>query len=100
MLDRAPDGPVFIGLCFLVRAIDAIGFSAAMTASFSLLAKAFPNNIATALVSMKPLAVRITYVTLNIATTNAVVSIRVVIYLFCKVIVYVNSIRHEGLDPP
>ncbi|XP_044280332.1 MFS-type transporter SLC18B1 isoform X2 [Varanus komodoensis] len=49
MLDRAPNGPVFIGLCFLVRAVDAIGFAAAMTASFSILAKAFPNNIATVL---------------------------------------------------
>ncbi|XP_054836797.1 MFS-type transporter SLC18B1 isoform X2 [Eublepharis macularius] len=53
MLDRAPDGPVFIGLCFLVRAIDAVGFSAAMTASFSILAKAFPNNIATVLGSLE-----------------------------------------------
>ncbi|CAM2111747.1 unnamed protein product [Caretta caretta] len=47
LLDRAPDGPVFIGLCFLVRAMDAMGFAAAVTASFSILAKAFPNNIAT-----------------------------------------------------
>ncbi|XP_073191306.1 MFS-type transporter SLC18B1-like [Lepidochelys kempii] len=47
LLDRAPDGPVFIGLCFLVRAMDAMGFATAVTASFSILAKAFPNNIAT-----------------------------------------------------
>ncbi|XP_060095518.1 MFS-type transporter SLC18B1 isoform X2 [Heteronotia binoei] len=53
MLDRAPDGPVFIGLCFLVRTFDAIGFSAAMTASFSILAKTFPNNIATVLGSLE-----------------------------------------------
>ncbi|XP_066470820.1 MFS-type transporter SLC18B1 isoform X2 [Tiliqua scincoides] len=53
MLDRAPDGPVFIGLCFLVRAVDAIGFAASMTASFSILAKAFPNNIATVLGSLE-----------------------------------------------
>ncbi|KAM8945541.1 MFS-type transporter SLC18B1 [Pelodytes ibericus] len=49
LLDKAPDGPVFIGLCFLVRSVDAIGFGASMTASFSILAKAFPNNIATAM---------------------------------------------------
>ncbi|XP_015266809.1 PREDICTED: MFS-type transporter SLC18B1 isoform X1 [Gekko japonicus] len=53
LLDRAPDGPVFIGLCFLVRGMDAVGFSAAMTASFSILAKAFPNNIATVLGSLE-----------------------------------------------
>ncbi|XP_076189746.1 MFS-type transporter SLC18B1 isoform X2 [Aptenodytes patagonicus] len=49
MLDKVPSGPTFIGLCFLVRAVDAVGFAAAMTASFSILAKAFPNNIATVL---------------------------------------------------
>ncbi|KAJ7341945.1 hypothetical protein JRQ81_008003, partial [Phrynocephalus forsythii] len=53
MLDKAPDGPIFIGLCFLMRAVDAIGFSAAITASFSILAKAFPNNIATVLGSLE-----------------------------------------------
>ncbi|NP_001015938.1 MFS-type transporter SLC18B1 [Xenopus tropicalis] len=49
MLDKTPDGPIFIALCFVVRSVDAIGFGAAMTASFSILAKAFPNNIATAM---------------------------------------------------
>lgn len=53
MLDKVPSGPMFIGFCFLVRAMDAISFAAAMTASFSILAKAFPNNIATVLVSTK-----------------------------------------------
>lgn len=53
MLDKVPSGSMFIGLCFLVRAMDAVGFAAAMTASFSILAKAFPNNIATVLVSAK-----------------------------------------------
>ncbi|XP_044867072.1 MFS-type transporter SLC18B1-like isoform X6 [Mauremys mutica] len=53
MLDRAPDGPIFIGLCFLVRAMDATGFAAAATASFSILAKAFPNNIATVMGSLE-----------------------------------------------
>ncbi|XP_075270156.1 MFS-type transporter SLC18B1 isoform X2 [Opisthocomus hoazin] len=53
MLDKVPSGPMFIGLCFLVRAMDAAGFAAAMTASFSILAKAFPNNIATVLGSLE-----------------------------------------------
>ncbi|XP_010216080.1 PREDICTED: MFS-type transporter SLC18B1 isoform X3 [Tinamus guttatus] len=53
MLDKVPSGPLFIALCFLVRAMDAIGFAAAMTASFSILAKAFPSNIATVMGSLE-----------------------------------------------
>ncbi|XP_075453460.1 MFS-type transporter SLC18B1 isoform X3 [Ascaphus truei] len=49
LLDKAPDGTIFIFLCFIVRSVDAIGFGASMTASFSILAKTFPNNIATAM---------------------------------------------------
>ncbi|KAG8582734.1 hypothetical protein GDO81_008184 [Engystomops pustulosus] len=49
LLDKAPDGTVFIVMCFLVRSVDAVGFGASITASFSILAKAFPNNIATAM---------------------------------------------------
>ncbi|XP_063775790.1 MFS-type transporter SLC18B1 isoform X2 [Pseudophryne corroboree] len=49
LLDKAPDGPIFIVMCFLVRSVDAIGFGASITASFSILANAFPNNIATAM---------------------------------------------------
>ncbi|KAM4771002.1 MFS-type transporter SLC18B1 [Rhinophrynus dorsalis] len=49
LLDKSPDGPIFTTLCFIVRSVDAIGFGASMTASFSILAKAFPNNIATAM---------------------------------------------------
>ncbi|KAG8444618.1 hypothetical protein GDO86_009688 [Hymenochirus boettgeri] len=48
-LDKSPDGPIFIALCFIVRAVDAIGYGASTTASFSILAKAFPDNIATAM---------------------------------------------------
>lgn len=44
------DGTVFIVLCFITRCINAIGFSAAVTASFAVLAKVFPDNIATVLV--------------------------------------------------
>ncbi|NXG01077.1 S18B1 protein, partial [Sakesphorus luctuosus] len=53
MLDKVPSGPMFIGFCFLVRAMDAISFAAATTASFSILAKAFPSNIATVLGSLE-----------------------------------------------
>ncbi|XP_078503153.1 MFS-type transporter SLC18B1-like isoform X2 [Lissotriton helveticus] len=46
MLDKAADGTLFVVLCFIVRSVDAVGFGAAMTATFSILAKAFPKNIA------------------------------------------------------
>lgn len=53
VLDQLPDGPIFIVMCFLVRIVDAIGFGAAITASSSILAKAFPNNVATVLGSLE-----------------------------------------------
>ncbi|NXF10800.1 S18B1 protein, partial [Smithornis capensis] len=53
MLDKVPSGPMFIVFCFLVRAMDAISFAAAITASFSILAKAFPSNTATVLGSLE-----------------------------------------------
>ena len=43
---------MFIAMCFLVRITDAISFSAAITASSSILAKAFPNNVATVMVGI------------------------------------------------
>lgn len=51
LLDRVPAGPAFITLCFVVRSVDAVGFAAAMTSSFAMTAKIFPNNVATVLVS-------------------------------------------------
>ncbi|XP_045862301.1 MFS-type transporter SLC18B1 isoform X2 [Meles meles] len=53
VLDQVPDGPVFIAMCFLVRVADAVSFAAAITASFSILVKAFPNNVATVLGSLE-----------------------------------------------
>lgn len=52
LLDQVPEGPVFIAMCFLLRITDAISFEAAITASSSIVAKAFPNNVATVLVSI------------------------------------------------
>lgn len=51
LLNRVPAGAPFITLCFFVRSIDAVGFAAAMTSSFAVTAKIFPNNVATVLVS-------------------------------------------------
>ncbi|CAK6966005.1 MFS-type transporter SLC18B1 [Scomber scombrus] len=53
LLDRVPAGSAFITLCFVVRSIDALGFAAAMTSSFALTAKIFPNNVATVLGSLE-----------------------------------------------
>ncbi|KAM7137157.1 MFS-type transporter SLC18B1 [Molossus nigricans] len=53
VLDQVPAGPVFIAMCFLVRIGDALSFAAAITASFSILATAFPNNVATVLGSLE-----------------------------------------------
>ncbi|ELW69450.1 hypothetical protein TREES_T100016750 [Tupaia chinensis] len=53
VLDQVPAGPVFIAMCFLVRMMDAMSFSAAITASSSILAKAFPNNVATVMGSLE-----------------------------------------------
>ncbi|XP_043919731.1 MFS-type transporter SLC18B1 isoform X2 [Protopterus annectens] len=47
LLDRAPDGPIYIAMCFVVRTVDAVGFSGAMTSSFAVLTKSFPQNVAT-----------------------------------------------------
>ncbi|KAG1946596.1 MFS-type transporter SLC18B1 [Pimephales promelas] len=48
-LDQVSDGTVFIVLCFITRSTNAIGFSAAVTSSFAVSAKVFPDNIATVL---------------------------------------------------
>ncbi|XP_040483740.1 MFS-type transporter SLC18B1 isoform X2 [Ursus maritimus] len=53
VLDQVPEGPIFIAMCFLVRVADAVSFAAAITASFSILVKAFPNNVATVLGSLE-----------------------------------------------
>uniref|UniRef100_A0A3Q0SMW4 Solute carrier family 18 member B1 n=1 Tax=Amphilophus citrinellus TaxID=61819 RepID=A0A3Q0SMW4_AMPCI len=53
LLDRAPEGPVFITLCFIVRSLDAVGFAAAITSTFAMTAKIFPNNVATVLGSLE-----------------------------------------------
>lgn len=53
LLNRVPAGPAFITLCFVVRSVDAIGFAAAMTSSFAMTAKIFPNNVATVLGSLE-----------------------------------------------
>lgn len=54
-LDRAPAGPIFISLCFVVRSLDAVGFGAATMSAFAITAQIFPNNVATVLVRVDKL---------------------------------------------
>ncbi|TNN44025.1 MFS-type transporter SLC18B1 [Liparis tanakae] len=53
LLDRVPSGATFITLCFVVRSVDALGFAAAMTSTFAMTARIFPNNVATVLGSLE-----------------------------------------------
>ncbi|XP_035663881.1 MFS-type transporter SLC18B1-like isoform X1 [Branchiostoma floridae] len=48
MLDYM-EGTVFLAFCFVIRAMEAVGVSACYTASFAIMAKEFPDNVATVL---------------------------------------------------
>ncbi|XP_040286029.1 MFS-type transporter SLC18B1-like [Bufo bufo] len=53
LLDKVTDRTIFIALCLLLRCVDAVGFGASTTASFSVMAKTFPNNLATVFGSLE-----------------------------------------------
>ena len=53
LLDKIEDGNWFIVLSFVVRAVEAVGNSAFLTASFSIIAKEFPENVATMFASLE-----------------------------------------------
>ena len=46
-----PDGDVYVGMCFAVRFVEALGASAFYTASFAIIADIFPDNVAVMFVS-------------------------------------------------
>ena len=50
LLDKSPDGTIFIVMCFLCRSIEALGASAFVTALFAILAHEFPDNVITVMV--------------------------------------------------
>lgn len=50
LLDKVPGHYPFITLAFGIRIVEALGNAAFLTASFSIIAKEFPNNIATTFV--------------------------------------------------
>ena len=47
VLDRIPSGKLFIGISIVVRSVEAVGNSGFLTASFSIIAKEFPDSVAT-----------------------------------------------------
>lgn len=47
LLDKLEDGKVFLGLSFTLRIIEACGNAGFLTGSFSMIAKEFPDNVAT-----------------------------------------------------
>ncbi|XP_067934915.1 MFS-type transporter SLC18B1-like [Watersipora subatra] len=48
-LDRCPDGPVYVAMCFICRSVEANGCSMVSTASFAIMATTFPKNVGQAL---------------------------------------------------
>jgi MFS family permease len=51
LLDKVDGHKTFIGLAFAIRIVEALGNAAFLTASFAIIAKEFPNNVATTFVS-------------------------------------------------
>ena len=52
LLDRVDEHYPFIVLSFLIRIVEALGNAAFLTASFAIIAKEFPDNVATTFVSV------------------------------------------------
>jgi len=53
LLDRVNGHALFISLAFAVRIVEALGTAAFFTASFTITAKEFPNNISTTFASLE-----------------------------------------------
>ncbi|KAL4232944.1 hypothetical protein ACF0H5_007632 [Mactra antiquata] len=49
LLDKCPDGSLFITMCFLCRSVEALGCAAFVTALFAIIAHEFPDNVITVL---------------------------------------------------
>lgn len=57
LLDRIPSHTGFISAAFVIRIVEALGNAAFLTASFAIIAKEFPNNVATTFVSFDQIVV-------------------------------------------
>lgn len=53
LLDKVDGHYPFIILSFLIRIVEAMGNAAFLTASFAIIAKEFPNNVATTFASLE-----------------------------------------------
>ncbi|XP_063223855.1 MFS-type transporter SLC18B1-like [Bacillus rossius redtenbacheri] len=53
LLDRVNEHYPFIALSFLIRIVEAMGNAAFLTASFAMIAKEFPDNVATTFASLE-----------------------------------------------
>jgi MFS family permease len=53
LLDRVDEHYPFIVLSFLIRIVEALGNAAFLTASFAIIAKEFPDNVATTFASLE-----------------------------------------------
>ncbi|XP_037082981.1 MFS-type transporter SLC18B1-like [Pollicipes pollicipes] len=52
-LDKVYDTELFIGLSFAIRIVEAMGNAGFLTASFAIIAKEFPDNVATTFASLE-----------------------------------------------
>lgn len=50
--DQLPEGNVFIGMCFLIRIVSAIGTSCSQTAILAILSVTFKDKLSTVFVSI------------------------------------------------
>lgn len=53
LLDRIPGHVLFISAAFIVRIVEALGNAAFLTASFSIIATEFPNNVGTTFAALE-----------------------------------------------
>ncbi|KAJ8321638.1 hypothetical protein KUTeg_000109 [Tegillarca granosa] len=53
VLNRGPDGTIFIVMCFLCRTLEGLGASAYVTALFAIIAHEFPSHVATVFGSLE-----------------------------------------------
>lgn len=53
LLDRIPNHIPFITCAFIIRIVEALGNAAFLTASFAIIAKEFPDNVATTFASLE-----------------------------------------------
>ncbi|CAG9576127.1 unnamed protein product [Danaus chrysippus] len=53
LLDKVEGHILFVTLAFIIRIVEALGNAAFLTASFAIIAKEFPNNVATMFASLE-----------------------------------------------